>query len=212
MEALLLGLEMTLYLSNRLEVYMAYLATFPPSQARTNFESCLVEYHALVLRFLARAIRIYQRGSVARGFDAFWRVEDVATFEDECNKMASRAEIEASNCDRQGMSMILKQLEDLRLIHSNVQRLEAKVDLSKLPIAAGAAFNSYQDELDARCHPDTRRASQCSGYGSCRIHSLNHSRRLSRRGQHAGGGVWPSILFFAMLNLDERRVTLQPHT
>ncbi|OAP55758.1 hypothetical protein AYL99_09910 [Fonsecaea erecta] len=159
MEALVLGLEMTLYLSNRLEVYMNYITAIPPSQARANFESCLVEFHALVLRFLAQAIRIYQKGSVARGFDAFWRLEDVSTFEDECNKLASRAEIEASNCDRRILDTILKQLEqlkDLRLIHSRIQQLEAKVDLGKLPVAAGAAFDSYQDELDARCYPDTR--------------------------------------------------------
>ncbi|OQU97031.1 NACHT domain-containing protein [Cladophialophora immunda] len=156
MEALVLGLEMTLYLSKRLEVYMTYLTAIPPGQARANFESCLVEFHALVLRFLARAIRIYQKGSFARGFDAFLRVEDVSTFEDEYNKLANRAETEARNCDRQNLGMIQKQLEDLRIIHSSVQQLQAKVDLSKLPVATGAAFNSYQDELDARCHPDTR--------------------------------------------------------
>src|SRR6266516_2512004 len=156
MEGLLLGLETALYLSNRLEVYMTYLASLPLSQTRVNFESCLVEFHALILRFLAGAIRIYQKGSIARGFDAFWRVEDVSTFEDECNKMASRAETEASNCDREGLGMIQRQLEDLLTMHSNVKQLEAKLDLSKLPVAAGAAFNSYQDGLDARCHPETR--------------------------------------------------------
>jgi hypothetical protein len=54
----------------------------------------------------------------------------------------------------------LKQLEAIHIIQTGIQtgidRLEAKFDLSKLPVAAGAAFSSYQDELDARCHPDTR--------------------------------------------------------
>lgn len=31
-----------------------------------------------------------------------------------------------------------------------------KIDLSKLPQAEGAEFDSYADELDARCHPETR--------------------------------------------------------
>jgi hypothetical protein len=44
-------------------------------------------------------------------------------FEDECNKMASRAEIEASNCDREGLGQIRKQLEDLRIIHSSIKEL-----------------------------------------------------------------------------------------
>jgi hypothetical protein len=34
--------------------------------------------------------------------------------------------------------------------------IHQKIDLSKLPSAEGAAFDSYADELDARCHPETR--------------------------------------------------------
>ena len=170
MATLLLGLETALYLSNRLQVYMDYSATLPATPARVNFESCLVEFHALILRFLAGAIRIYQKHSIARGFDAFWRTEDVSTFEDRCDKMASRADIEARNCDRdlsavdrtaakqqqEYLRQVLKSMEDMRIIQTSIDKLEAKLDLSKLPVAAGAAFNSYQDELDARCHPDTR--------------------------------------------------------
>src|ERR1700733_12454270 len=170
MAALLLGLETALYLSNRLHVYMVYWATLPASPARTNFEACLVEFHALILRFLAGAIRIYQKSSITREFEAFWRIEDVSSFEDECNKMASCADIEASNCDRdlsaadrtaaeqqrKDLRQVLKQLEDMHIIQTRIDKRETKLDLSKLPVSAGAAFNSYQDELDARCHPDTR--------------------------------------------------------
>ncbi|OQV00709.1 NACHT domain-containing protein, partial [Cladophialophora immunda] len=170
MAALLLGLETALYLSNRLQVYIKYLTTLPASQARTNFETSLVEFYALILQFLAGAVRIYQKDSITRAFDAFWRIEDVSTFENACNKMASRAEIEASNCDRdlnattraavkrqqEDLRQALKQLEAIHLIRTGIDRLEAKFDLSKLPVATGAAFNSHQSEHDARCHPDTR--------------------------------------------------------
>ena len=71
MAALLLGLETALYLSDRLQVYKTYLATLPATPARQNFESCLVDYHALILRFLAGAIQIYSKGSIARAFEAF---------------------------------------------------------------------------------------------------------------------------------------------
>jgi hypothetical protein len=149
---------------------MAYWATLPASPARTNFESCLIEFHALILRFLAGAIRIYQKGSIARGFEAFWRIEDVSTFENKCNKMASRAEIEARNCDRdlsavdraaalqhqKDLGQTLKQLEAMHIIQTGIDKLQTKLDLSKLPVAAAAAFNSHQSELDAQCHPDTR--------------------------------------------------------
>lgn len=37
-----------------------------------------------------------------------------------------------------------------------VQNIRQKIDLSKLLFVEGAAFDSYVDELDARCHPDTR--------------------------------------------------------
>ena len=37
-----------------------------------------------------------------------------------------------------------------------MQDVHQKIDLSKLPLAEGAAFDSYVDELDARCHPETR--------------------------------------------------------
>lgn len=79
---------------------MAYWVVLPASPARDNLETCLVEFHALILRFLAGAIQVYQKGGVARGFGAFWRIEDVSNFEDECHQMACRAEIEASTCDR----------------------------------------------------------------------------------------------------------------
>ncbi|RMZ86987.1 hypothetical protein DV736_g5785, partial [Chaetothyriales sp. CBS 134916] len=120
MAALLLGLETALYLSNRLRVYMAYLTTLPASLARNNFETCLVEFHVLILQFLAHAMRIYQKGSITRAFDAFWRVEDVATFENKCDKMADRAEIEASNSDRDlnaiNRAAVKRQQEDLRQV------------------------------------------------------------------------------------------------
>ncbi|KIX03042.1 uncharacterized protein Z518_06592 [Rhinocladiella mackenziei CBS 650.93] len=163
MATLLVGLEMALYLSNRLQVYMAFLASLARTPACENFESTLVDFHVLILRFLARAIRIYEKGSIARGFEAFWRMEEVSTFEDESNKMASRAELETRNCDRdlhgiarQQLEEALRKLEDLRDIRKGIDELKHKLDLSKLPEAAGAAFNSYHDELDARCHPKTR--------------------------------------------------------
>jgi len=137
MAALLVGVETTLYLSNRLQVYVKYWATLSASPARNNFEACLVEFHAFILRFLAGAIRIYQKGSITRAFDAFWRIEDVWVFENECNKMASRADIEASNCDRdlnalnraavkqqqEDLRQVLKQLEAMHIIRTGIDKL-----------------------------------------------------------------------------------------
>src|SRR5947207_9642535 len=50
---------------------------------------------------------------------------------------------------------------DLADIHPDGSRglilnINQKIDLVKLLSAEGAAFDSHVDELDARCHPDTR--------------------------------------------------------
>src|SRR2546423_10037749 len=100
MAALLVGLETALYMMNRLKAYMQYLQRLPATQARTNFETSLVDFYALILHFLAGAILIFQKGTLARTFSAFWKLEDVRNFENECKEIAVRAEIEASNCDR----------------------------------------------------------------------------------------------------------------
>jgi Fungal N-terminal domain of STAND proteins len=42
---------------------------------------------------------------------------------------------------------------DIRTLTLNIDR---KIDLAKLHYAEGAEFDSYADELDARCHPNTR--------------------------------------------------------
>ncbi|OCK95059.1 WD40 repeat-like protein [Cenococcum geophilum 1.58] len=170
MAALLTGLKTTLYMMNRLKAYWEYLRELPETQSRTNFETALTELHAIILQFLARAIQIYQKTSLSRGFDAFWKPDEVSNFDSECDKIAARAETEASNCDRtlsaiergganqrkEHLQRVLKELEELRDIEESVNMLATRIDLAGLPSVNGAAFNSYDDELDARCHPDTR--------------------------------------------------------
>ena len=100
MAGLLFGLNIALYMMNRRKAYMEYLPNLPATRTRTNFENSLIEFHAAILKFLARAIRIYQKNSLTRAFDAFWKLGEVSDFENECDKIGARVEIEASNCDR----------------------------------------------------------------------------------------------------------------
>lgn len=37
-----------------------------------------------------------------------------------------------------------------------VQKVDLALELSKLPSAEGAAYDSFRDQHDAQCHPDTR--------------------------------------------------------
>jgi hypothetical protein len=171
MAALFTGLKTALYVMHRLKAYTDYLQILPDSQTRQNFENALIDLHAHMLRFLARAIDIYQKNSFDRVIDAFWRPEEVQYFEDKCNNIAARVEIEATNCDRtlscrdrdganqrrEELRGVLEELKCLEGVKESVNMLVNKIDLAKLPYAEGAAFNSYADELDSRCHPDTRK-------------------------------------------------------
>src|SRR5271169_6407955 len=142
MAALLVGLKTSLYMMNRLKAYMDYLRDLPVTQTRENFQTALTELHALILQFLARAIQSYQKSSLARAFDAFWKPEEVRNFEDECHRIAERVEIEASNCDRalsarereeadqriEHLQRVLNELEELQDIKESVSMLESKID------------------------------------------------------------------------------------
>jgi hypothetical protein len=125
MASLLLGLNTALYMMNRLNAYMEYLRDLPVTMARTKFENSLIEFYAVILKFLARAIGIYQKNSLIRAFDVFWKFEEVSDFENECDKIGARVEIEASNCDR-----TLSAFELVAAIQW------------KLPSAKGASFDS----------------------------------------------------------------------
>jgi NACHT domain len=54
------------------------------------------------------------------------------------------------------LSFIASYYADQLLYSHLTLTLHQKIDLVKLPSAEGAAFDSYADELDARCHPNTR--------------------------------------------------------
>lgn len=60
MASLLVGCETALYMINRLKAYIDFLSRLPPMQARTNFETALVQIYASILAFLVQAIDIYQ--------------------------------------------------------------------------------------------------------------------------------------------------------
>ncbi|KIX02675.1 uncharacterized protein Z518_08617 [Rhinocladiella mackenziei CBS 650.93] len=169
MASLLVGCETALYMINRLKAYMDFLDGLPTTLTRTNFETSATELYARILQFLAQAIQIYQSTTVKRAFKAFWKDSDVHDFEDACNELGVRVEIEASNCDRtlsaqdrertgklkQDLERVLKELKKSHKLQESLDRLEIKIDLGKLPYAEGAMFNSYGDD-HVTCHPATR--------------------------------------------------------
>jgi ankyrin repeat domain-containing protein 50 len=122
MGALLIGVEKVTYLTNRCKVYETiYLhdkqsgqavtdlkpAMKNPESAVTNLElavanlkSALVTLYAAMLRFLATANRLYEKSFGTRAIHGILNPDEVASFVDECQKLETRVDIEASNCER----------------------------------------------------------------------------------------------------------------
>jgi hypothetical protein len=169
MTSLLVGCEIALYMANRLKAYIEFLHQLPTSLTRRNFQMAVIELYAHILGFLARAIRICQTSISSCALRAFWTSGDIVDFEQTCNELGQRVEIEASNCDRtlgaqdrewdgklkQDLQTVLEGLEQSHRLQESLDRLEIKVDLDKLPYAKGAMYNSYEDDF-ITCHPATR--------------------------------------------------------
>ena len=170
MASLLVGCETVFYMANRLEAYIDFMHKLPTTLTRSNFEAALVEFYAHILQFLARAIQIYRTPSVKRAFAAaFGEVGNIENFERDCDKLGTRVEIEASNCDRilstqdrgstmqleQKLQKVLVDLEQHHKLQDSLDRLKTNLALDKLPYATGAIFNSY-DQVHVACHPATR--------------------------------------------------------
>lgn len=169
--ALLEGVNLALYMTNRLKAYREYLRYLPASVATVNFYNSLTIFYALILQFLADAIQIYERSSAARALHTFWKPDTIRHFESECDKIGQRVHIAASNCDRelnvqsrdgdavqrkQEFQTLLKRLEDLLDISSSISVLQDKFDLAQLPVVKEAMFDSYEEQHNARCLEDSR--------------------------------------------------------
>lgn len=134
MAALLEGLNTALYMMNRLKLYLNYLRTLSYFQSQTQFKESLICLYALILEFLAGAIRIYRKNSLTRAFAAFWTLEGVQEFEAKCEKLANRVEIDAQNCDRdftaqsvKELQVRLEQLKDLHRMNNPINEIWSRL-------------------------------------------------------------------------------------
>jgi hypothetical protein len=126
MGTLLIGLKTVLYITNRLKIYRNYLVQIPLTQARTNLEASITQLHTHILRFLAKAIRIYMKSSAHRAFESFWKLDEVTNFEIECDRLADRVEVDATNCDRY-LSALEK--NELREFKNDFKTLTEELDI-----------------------------------------------------------------------------------
>ena len=139
MEALLLGLEEISEMSQLLESYMSYLNELHDTKPLQNFENTLVKFHALILQFVASALRTYEKSTIFRGFAAFLKVDDISKYRDGFAKLASQAAANASICER-----------NLTLQHQEQQFI------NQLPHMANATYTAAGDCRHRPCLNDTR--------------------------------------------------------
>ena len=101
MGALLLGLDRVLYIIDRCKVYeMLYPRDPRAVEAGDNFETALTELYVLILQFLSKAIKLYDKNTAGRALNAFWDPNDIVDFEKRCQDLEARVDIEAQNCER----------------------------------------------------------------------------------------------------------------
>lgn len=169
MAALLLGCETVLYMANRLMAYTEFLHNLPKTLRRDNLEESVVKMYAHILRFLTEALQAFEKPTLQRSLSAIWKIGSIVEFEKKAHDLAIKIEIDANNCDRaasaddredisrlkQNLQQVLTELQQLRQIQVTLDRLNVKIDLNRIPYAAGAIFDS-SDGVHNACHPATR--------------------------------------------------------
>lgn len=95
-----------------------------------------------LLRFLAKAIILYEKNPPFRTWNAIWGVDGVDTFDTECSELAKQADIDANNCSRNKAAEMMTKLNDLDKIKQSVTKLFTSIKLTKLTFAREARFDS----------------------------------------------------------------------
>nr|POF26241.1 hypothetical protein CFP56_22389 [Quercus suber] len=170
MKALISGMNLALCIAHRLHAYFICFNRLPQGKTTDNLRAALVALNALVLRFLAQAVRVYTSNTASRKLEAVWQESDVAIFESQCDKLAARADIEANNCDRalrakrsdgstgwiDELKRELQDLDAIQTIQSSLDSLKIQVDLSKLATVERATYNSSAEAKLSHCLEGTR--------------------------------------------------------
>jgi len=164
--ALVTGMELALYTSNRLKVYLEYYPAFSASLADDNFRTTLVNLYAHVLHFLAHAIQTQPKNRAARTLQALWNPESLADFEEKCDTYLTRAAEDLNNCDRLSAEAwrdeLRTRLQSLVQIHDKqtvrLAKLQDTADLGRLATAKGATYDSSAEGELPRCLLGTRTA------------------------------------------------------
>jgi len=155
--AVINGIELSLYISNRLGVYLVVYGQLSPSLAKSNFCAALTKLYVHIFCFLAHAVRVQKMRSIGRAAQALWNSSILMQFEEEGDKLCARLSEEARICDSQAsLEAQLRSLSEIHGVHASVLKVQEKVDLGKLRTAGEATHNSSAEGGLSRCLPNTR--------------------------------------------------------
>lgn len=103
---LIIGVEKMIYLVNRCKIYeVLYLTNLKlvqddrGAQTIENLKSALVELYAVMLSFMAFAIQLYHKRSIAKAMDAVLKPTKATEFMKELETREKRVDAEAENCE-----------------------------------------------------------------------------------------------------------------
>lgn len=166
-----MGLQRVLYLVGRFRIYEElYLRDVQRADSIIVFTSALTQLYAIILRFLAKAIRLFDGNTALRAIRAVLHPDDVSEFEEECQKWENRVEIEAHNCERvcsrtehAQAAEFKKLLNELTQPDSVFFRIDAKVtDLwhrsakdERIKILSWTSDIPYKDNHELACQGRT---------------------------------------------------------
>ena len=194
MGALLIGVEKVAYLINRCKIYETlYLpnkqfgqAGIDPEPAVANLESALVTLYATMLRFLATASRLYDKSFGARAVRGILNVEEVTDFVAECQRLETRVDIEASNCDRTCSQTTHKKLASLQ---EPIMRTDFRVAAlyDKLNESERCEILTWVSDIPYESNHYTARRGRTDGTGEW---LLRHDRYREWRGSSASTILW----------------------
>jgi hypothetical protein len=153
------------------DLYLELHAKQPAGLEADNLRKKLLSLYVEVFSFLAKALRLSQASRMSRLLHAITTGDDLPKFATDCRNALDDVERAARSCDRDLASQIsaevtevrdtLDEIQDRLLeIQSATENIRIELDLSKLPIATGAQFDSSGQDQKRKCLPGNRKALQ----------------------------------------------------
>jgi hypothetical protein len=171
MQALMDGITMALSTKLSGDLYLDLYAKQPAGLEADNLRKSMLSLYVGVFSFLAKALSLSEASGLSRFFHAITNGDALQNFARDCRNTLDDVERAAGHCDRDLASRISTEVTDMRdtlgeiqdrlsEIQDTTEHIKIKLDLDKLSIATGAAFDSSGQDQKRKCMSGTREALQ----------------------------------------------------